>query len=302
MMDYFILMRPTLFIPLWIFFLLGAHFAEGTLTLRSVSIFILYTLLMGGVYIQNQIVDRESDKKNEKLFILSDEIIPLSHAYLEMIILFLISLGLSILFGAVILFYFLLSLFMGITYSLPPIETKARPFLDILWNSYGYGFLAFIVGWISVNPHSHLMWIHGIPYFLAVGAVFVNTTIPDIKGDREEGKITTGVFLGKRKTLILGVLFDILAIITSYLLGDYICLILAGLSLPFFIYAAVNTHSKPILLSFRVPVVILAIEVCIISPIIIPLLLFIFLMQKVYYRKRFNINYPALYSGADKEF
>ncbi|MCK4571813.1 hypothetical protein KAT89_02680, partial [candidate division WOR-3 bacterium] len=90
MMDYFILMRPTLFIPVWMFFLLGVHFADGSLNFRSISIFILYTSLMGGVYILNQIVDRESDRKNEKLFLLSDEIIPISYAYLEMLLLFII--------------------------------------------------------------------------------------------------------------------------------------------------------------------------------------------------------------------
>lgn len=301
-MDYFILLRPMLFLPVWIFFLLGAHFAEGTLSLRSISIFIIYTLLMGGVYILNQIVDCESDKKNEKLFLLSDKIIPVSHAYIEMILLILLSLGLSILYDKSVFFYFLISLFMGIAYSLPPFKIKSRPFLDLLWNSIGYGFLAFLIGWISVNSPSYQMWIRGIPYFLIVGAVFANTTIPDIKGDRAEGKITTGVFLGKNKTLIIGIILDTFAFITSYLLKDYISLIVAGLSLPFFIYAAINPKNGPILLSFRVPVVILALEVCIITPIIIPLFLFIFLIQKVYYRRKFNINYPAFYSGADKEF
>lgn len=302
MMDYFILMRPTLFIPVWMFFLLGVHFADGSLNFRSISIFILYTSLMGGVYILNQIVDRESDRKNEKLFLLSDEIIPISYAYLEMLLLFIIPLGLSILFGKVIFFYFLLSLFMGITYSLRPFQIKARPFLDLFWNSTGYGFLAFIIGWISVSNPSYQMWIRGMPYFLVVGAVFANTTIPDIKGDREEGKITTGVFLGMRKTLTLGVILDFFALIASYLLKDYICFILAAISLPIFIYAAISTRNKSILLSFRAPVVILAVEVSIITPIIIPLFLLIFLIQKIYYRKKFNINYPAIYSGADKEF
>lgn len=300
-MDYFILMRPTLFLPIWMLFSLGAHFASGSLSFRSISIFILYTLLMGGIYILNQIIDRESDKKNKKLFLLSDNIVPLSHAYLEMTFLFLLPILLSVYFGLSVFFYFLTSLLMGITYSVPPFELKARPFLDLLWNSFGYGFLAFIIGWVSVNNPSSQMWIRSIPYLLIIGAVFANTTIPDIKGDREEGKITTGVFLGKRKTLILGLILDIFTIILSFLFGDYICFILSILSLPFFIYAVFDAQPKSILLSFRVPVVILAIEVSIITPIIIPLFLIIFLIQKIYYKKKFNFNYPAFYSGMDKE-
>ena len=301
-MDYFILMRPTLFLPLWLLFLLGAHFADGSLTYRSSIIFILYTLLMGGVYILNQIVDRESDKKNEKLYLLSLGIIPLKCAFIEMILLFIIPLGLSFLFGKFILIYFLLSLLMGITYSIPPIEIKSRPFLDILWNGVGYGVLAFIVGWISFRAPTLWMWIHAIPYFLAVSAVFVNTTIPDIKGDRLESKITTGVFLGKKKTLLFGIILDVLAIIASCAIGDFICGVGAGLSLPIFIYAWARPTKKAILFSFRAIPTILAIEVFIISPIIIPLFLLILLIQKIYYKRKFNINYPSLFSGKDKSF
>jgi 4-hydroxybenzoate polyprenyltransferase len=300
MMDYFILMRPTLFLPVWMLFLLGAHFAQGTISLRSISIFILYTLLMGGIYVLNQIVDKESDKKNKKLFLLSDEIIPISHAYFEMIALFFLSLSLSIIFGKYIFIYFMISFFMGVTYSVPPFEIKARPFLDLIWNSIGYGLLAFIIGWISAGKPSEQMWIRGIPYLFIIGAVFSNTTLPDIKGDIEEGKITTGVFIGKRKTLILALILDIFAIILSYLFGDYICFILSVLSFPFFIYAVFDSQYKSILLSFRIPVVILAIEVSIITPIIIPLFITIFLTQKIYYKKKFNFNYPAFYSGMDK--
>ncbi|MCK4525740.1 UbiA family prenyltransferase [candidate division WOR-3 bacterium] len=301
-MDYFVLMRPTLFLPIWVFFILGAHFAGGALSWRSVLTFILYTLLMGGIYILNQIVDRESDKKNEKLFLLSDEIIPLSNAYLEMILLFIVSIGLSLFLGRVIFYFFLLSFFMGITYSLPKIEIKARPILDIIWNSIGYGFLSFGVGWLSVAALSGRMWLHGLPYLFAVSAVFVNTTIPDIKGDRVEGKITTGVLLGKQRTLILGIIFDVIAIIIACLINDPICLIAAGLSLPVFIYAAVRPKKKAILLSIRATSAILGIAVCVVTPLIIPVVILIYSVQKIYYRKKFNVDYPAIFSGADKEF
>jgi 4-hydroxybenzoate polyprenyltransferase len=198
-MDYFMLLRPTLFLPLWIFFLLGAHYGEGEISLGAVSVFILYTMLMGGVYIFNQIVDRESDRKNKKLFLISDGLIPLKNAYIEMSVLFIIAVFGSFLLGLNIFSAFMISLFFGITYSLPPVETKGKPFLDIIWNATGYGVLAFIVGWLSVAEASIAMFLIAIPYFFAVAAVFVNTTIPDIEGDRGEGKVTTGVFLGKKK-------------------------------------------------------------------------------------------------------
>jgi 4-hydroxybenzoate polyprenyltransferase len=301
-MDYFMLLRPSLFLPLWIFFLLGAHFGGGEISLRAAMIFVLYTLLMGGIYILNQIVDRESDRRNEKLFLLSEDYIPLRNAYIEMATLFVLSVLGSFFLGKEVFIVFLISLFMGITYSIPPFETKGKPFLDIVWNASGYGLLAFIVGWLSAAAPSGLMFIHGIPYFFAVAAVFVNTTIPDIEGDKEEDKITTGVFLGKEKTLLLGVFLDLIAVAISFLLKDYICLIGAGLALPIFLFAYFKPTKKSILFSFRAIPGILTILVFVITPIIIPLFALVLVVQKYYYKSKFDINYPAIFSGENKEF
>lgn len=301
-MHYFALLRPMLFFPVWIFFFLGVHFAKGGISLRSISIFVLYTLLMGGVYILNQIVDIESDRKNEKLFLLPDEIIPVSHAWIEMVLLFVVSLMGSFLIGKTVFYLFLVSLFSGITYSMPPVEIKGRPFLDIVWNAGGYGIIAFSVGWVSGGMFSASVILRSLPYFLAVAGVFVNTTILDIKGDRDEGKITTGVFLGKRKTLLLAVLLNVLAIAVCILLEDYICLVAAGASFPLFLYALIDQGKKSILLTVRVPVVILVIIVFIISPISIPLFLAVFFLLRFYYRRNFDIDYPAVFSGKDRKF
>ncbi len=299
------LLRPTLFLPLWIFFLLGAHHAEGEISFGSVSAFVFYTMLMGGVYIFNQIVDRESDRKNKKLFLLSDGLIPLKHAYIEMGMLFVIAIAGSFFLGLNIFIAFLISLFLGITYSLPPVETKGRPFLDVLWNASGYGVLAFMVGWLSaVSEPSKSMFVIAIPYFFAVAAVFVNTTIPDIEGDRQEGKVTTGVFLGKKNTLLLAVILDLVAIIVAYLLGKngYTCLIGAGLAFPIFLIAYIKQTKKAILFSFRAIPGILAIIVFCYSPIIIPLFVAVLGVQKSYYKKKFNIDYPAVFSGEERDF
>jgi 4-hydroxybenzoate polyprenyltransferase len=202
-MDYIMLLRPSLFLPLWIFFLLGAYFGKGEISLKAVVVFVIYTLLMGGIYILNQIVDRDSDRRNEKLFLLSEDYIPLRNAYIEMVSLFVLSILGSFFLDKHIFTAFLISFLMGVTYSVPPFETKGKPFLDIFWNASGYGLIAFVVGWLSASLPSGSMLIHGIPYFFAVAAVFVNTTIPDIEGDREEGKITTGVFIGKKNNLLI---------------------------------------------------------------------------------------------------
>jgi 4-hydroxybenzoate polyprenyltransferase len=301
-MDYFMLLRPSLFLPLWIFFLLGVYHAGEKISLKAGIVFILYTLLMGGIYILNQIIDRESDKKNDKLFLLSEGHVSVKNAYIEMGLIFIISIIGSFFIDFEIFVVFLISFFMGVTYSVPPIETKGKPFLDMIWNGVGYGILAFFAGWLSLAELSRPMFIMSVPYFFAVAAVFVNTTIPDIEGDKEEGKITTGVFLKKKNTLLLGVLLDSIAIIISYFLKNYICLIGSGLAFPIFLFAYIKRTKKTILFSFRVVPAILMIIVFYLMPVVIPLFLSVLIIQKVYYKRKFDINYPAIFSGKDRDF
>ena len=49
---------------------------------------------------------------------------------------------------------------------------------------------------------------HGLSYDVlattcSVGAVFLHTTLLDVDGDRRDGKITSGVWLGERRTRVL---------------------------------------------------------------------------------------------------
>ena len=257
---------------------------------------------MGGIYILNQVIDRESDRKNDKLFLLSEGHVPVKNAYIEMGLIFIISIIGSFFIGLEIFVVFLLSFFMGVTYSIPPIETKGKPFLDMIWNGIGYGILAFSAGWLSLAGFSRPMFVMSIPYFFAVAAVFVNTTIPDIEGDKEEGKITTGVFLGKKNTLLFGVFLDLIAIIISYFLKNYICLIGSGLAFPIFLFAYIKRTKKAILFSFRVVPAILMIIVFYLLPVVIPLFISILVIQKVYYKRKFDMNYPAIFSGKDRDF
>ncbi|MCK4255704.1 hypothetical protein KAX35_02355, partial [candidate division WOR-3 bacterium] len=73
LLDFIFLLRPILLIPVWIIFLLGYYRAGGTMLGDSRYLmpgFIVFTLLMGAIYIINQIADIETDRINNKLFIL----------------------------------------------------------------------------------------------------------------------------------------------------------------------------------------------------------------------------------------
>ena len=81
LLDYVFLLRPVILVPGWVFLLLGYHsgrawvgepaspwYPPGRLLLSLV----IFTAIMGAIYILNQICDREADRLNRKLFLISE--------------------------------------------------------------------------------------------------------------------------------------------------------------------------------------------------------------------------------------
>lgn len=307
-LDYFFLTRPTLLVPVWTILLIGYyrglyHFGEASygwsldrfsFSVRFLYVFLLYSALMGGVYVLNQIADRETDRRNEKLFLLSAGVVPVWLAVLEMLLLFLIPLLLSVLLGGLIFLLMLISLAMGVLYSAPPFRMKGRPIGDLMFNALGYGMVNFLMGWAVVGPPDKAAFLHAIPYCLAVGGVFVNTTIPDIKGDRADGAITTGVLLGELLTACLGLVLILLAGLASLFLKDLVCLFAALVAFPFFVLAVVKRNRRWYLRSFRIGAPTLVVAAAILFPYYIILLLLTLFSMRAYYRMRFDLAYPSL--------
>ncbi|MBI4722230.1 MAG: UbiA family prenyltransferase [Candidatus Stahlbacteria bacterium] len=293
--DFIFLMRPTLWVPVWTFFLLGLHRSGGTASfLHFARAFMLYTILMSGVYVLNQIIDIESDRVNKKLFLLADGHIKIAHAWIEFAILFVLAWILAIPYSFQFKLILFFSMILGILYSAPPFKFKCRPIFDLFSNAIGYGVLAFSLGWVRGAPFSRSMLIYSLPYFFAVGAVFINTTIPDIKGDKQANEITTGLFLGEKRAYWLSTVFIIISFGLSVWLGDRICRIASVWSMPLFLWAAIRQNLKTCLISIRVGAPMLTILVGLIFWWFIPLLILVFIAQRIYYKRRFNIIYPKI--------
>ena len=122
LLDFIFILRPIILIPFWTFLFLGfyrgaqsqgldiigfLHLLKGDSIFNEsaingflpVSILyttFLYTLLMGGIYILNQIYDLETDRINDKVYFLPRNIFTIQQASIEMLILFLISALMSI--------------------------------------------------------------------------------------------------------------------------------------------------------------------------------------------------------------
>ncbi|GAI30645.1 unnamed protein product, partial [marine sediment metagenome] len=127
-------------IPCWNFLLIGSYLARGKggFTVEIILGLIIYTFIMGGVYILNQIMDIETDRINKKLFLLSEGYIPVRYAYIEMVVLWILAILLSLKLSVIFLIFIGISLIIGVFYSLPPIKLKGKPILDTVSNGIGY--------------------------------------------------------------------------------------------------------------------------------------------------------------------
>lgn len=303
--DYLFLLRPLILIPVWNFLLIGSYLARGHggFTRDILIGLLLYTCIMGGVYILNQIMDRDTDQTNRKLFLISEGHIPVAHAYIEMSLLWIIGIVLSLLYGSIFVVAVVISLVLGVLYSLPPVKLKGKPILDMLANGFGYGMINCMIGWLLVSSYSTDMFSRFFPYVLSISGVFVNTAIVDMEGDKQAGEHTTAVLLGIPASYILSALCMAGAILWAYVNRDLVCLIPALMSFPLFVYVLVDAtrnhrvNRKLTIASFRLPGLLFTLMTVYLYPLYAVFLIALVITMKIYFKKRFNMAYPTLSGG-----
>jgi len=252
---------------------------------------------MGGVYILNQIFDRESDRINKKLFLLSQGIFPLWLAILELVICWALALLLIRGMSTPFINLFIGAWVLGILYTTPPFKLKKRPLLDLIANGAGYGIITFLLGATAARPYgAEIVW-WALPYALAVGGVFVNTTIVDMNGDRKANEQTTAILLGARTSRFLSLLLITTAIVLAIINRDNLALVAIALSLPVFILAIIKGERRFDILSFRLPPFILAVAAGLVYPPYLIFLALVILAMRIYYQKRFNLTFPSPLGG-----
>ncbi len=305
--DYLFVLRPTLFFPVWTVFAAGFFMARrggSVAAAQSLSsgtgwVFIIaasLTALMGSVFVLNQIVDIHTDRVNNKLFLIANGYIRRRIAYLEAGLLCLLALGLAFGYSGAMGGLFVAILWVtGIFYSLPPFLWKDRPVAGLVANMLG-AMLIFAAGWAVVSTGLKGAWLHSLPYALAVGAVYLFTTIPDKAGDERFKKLTFAVKYGDRCAIYWGTGFEVAALVTAVALHDPIILYPALLSAPFFLRAAWFRREKEVVQAIKFPILLLALAICVYWPFYLLVLLGTFYLSKWYYRRRFGLRYPSLNS------
>ena len=272
--------------PLWIF----------NFDLSTVLVFIGITLISSGTFIINQITDKGSDAKNQKLFLIGEHI-EIKNAQKFSNVISVLGILLLVL-GNLILVPFGISIYIlwGITYNKSPFEWKKHPYLGILTN-VAIGIILFLMGWLQVAGIEGIEILNLVilmtPYVLCFTAVSLMTNIPDIKGDTSESANTFSAVFGRRTTSIIATLIVILAFYLSYENSDPIASTASLSSIPFFMFALFRNLDKDILRAIRYPIFLLNFFVFAVYPWLFVSVFIIYYISKYYYWHRFDLHYPT---------
>ncbi len=303
--DYVFVLRPTLFFPVWTVYAAGyfayhrfapagMNGATRGLAWNSICLLGFLTLLMGSAYILNQICDRETDARNHKLFLIAQQHISLPVAWGEMIVLAAIGMIAAYWHSAEMAILFaIIFLCTGIFYSVAPFQWKDHPFWGLFANACG-AVLIFTAGWWSVEVESLLALRHALPYALAVGAVYLYTTLLDVEGDAETNKLTFGVKYGWRSTIFAGAILQWCATALALWVQDPIILYPALVAAPFFLWATLKQRHGDVARAIKMPILFLALAICWKVWQYLLVLAFVFFFSKWYYQRRFGLKYPSL--------
>lgn len=301
--DYVFLLRPMILIPVWTFFLLGARHGAAAAGIpvdagRCLAGLASFTALLGAIYVVNQIADRAVDRAAGKLFLLSHGIVTVRAAWIEAALLVAASFGVAFallppLFTGVLA----ASLALGAAYSLEPLRLKRRPWLDVLANAVGNGALNTLAGWTALGAPLD-GWRTLLPYPFAVASVHLATTLADARADAAMGLRTSGVALGATRGLATATALMGGAAAAAFLARNHAALAASLLSLPFFLIpvraASPADALRGALLPAKASTLVFSAVAGFLFPLYIPALVAVILLTRLYYARRFGIDYPNL--------
>lgn len=299
-LDYFFFARPVLMPPVWTIALLGIASTGGPPLAgwRWVALFVQLFCLFGAVYTLNQIKDIAGDRLNRKLHFLPLGLIPLAAAWRFTLALNLIAIALAVWFG---IWYTGLSLgiiVLGVLYSMGTRPWKNRPITGFAANVLGHGTLVFLLGRVFVEPPGLLPWWRVAAYTLAVGAVYLATTVPDVAGDRQAGKATAAVRLGGRPTMALATMLIAGALFLAFKESDLPLIFAAAPAGPLFLLGAIYRDSAGwATMAAKAAVLFLSLAAAWAYPAYLVVLGIGFLGTRLFFRWRFGMDYPSLAPG-----
>lgn len=306
--DLIFLTRPLLLCVSSAFFFAGAcrGFAPAAVALWPAAMsamarnFSLFTLIVASSFVINQVFDVESDRLNQKNFIIGSGLLRRWEAAALCAALSLAALVAAFGSASPVRELGIAGLALGFAYSAPPVRLKGRPLADMLANGLGFGLLGFAFGWLSVLPYEDSMLLKAAPYALAMCAVFLLTTIPDEAGDRSAGDRTTCVVMGKEWVARAGLVMLVAAGGAGLATGEAPCVLGAVASLPAFIAAAAEPSLGMSVLAGQFAGRVFFAVMCVAAPQLAVLGALAYWLSKTYYARRLGLDYPRIEGASVK--
>ena len=306
--DMTFLSRPVLLVPVWGFSLLGyfacLHDQGGgwrILTVRTADPvtpvwLLVFSSSVACVYVLNQIADVAVDRDNPGFALLSHGGVPMRAAWPAAAI-FAASSMMPVMYGRPVLA--LLSaaaIILGAAYSFRPSGLSGRPFADFLANAAGYGIVAFGAGWhLAGGDIATTIFLRAAaPYFLLMCAGSISSTLPDVDGDRRNGKRTTAVFLGEGRANLLALVFVTAGLAVAVARRDWAAAVCAAAAWPLYILYAFYRTRTIMEAVYKVGGAACMGVAGLLYPPLIAAGILIFYATRLYFKYRFNIAYPSL--------
>lgn len=300
--DIFFLVRPPLLCASATFFFVGAisaaRLSAGSyrigLMLETLPNLALFLVVAAIAFVLNQILDLESDRINKKTFILASGAVTRTEALA-------LAVGLCVVLAlllrgrdTLLVLLVVAGLALGAAYSVPPARLEARPIVDLLANVAGFGLIGFVMGWAVFSDFGTEAARKAIPYTLGMAAMYLNTCVPDEEGDRAVGDRTTCVVFGKKRVSLASLLLMSLAGAVAIVTDEPLCAVAALSSVPGLIAVAVRPTAGNSVVASQLAARILLILAGICAPILLAIAGVTYLVSKIYYAKRFGLDYPRL--------
>jgi hypothetical protein len=181
---------------------------------------------------------------------------------------------------------------LGIAYSVGSSPWKNHPWLGLAANAVGHGMSVFLFGFMLTECPVSESWAGAFAYSLAVGGVYLATTVPDARGDSETGKCTAAVAWGVRPTIITAALLVLAAIGIAAWIGDRYLAIAGIVAFPFFLRPFFRPASAAAAAKAAVGALSLAAVVA--YPPYVLILAAGLVATRLFFRWRFGVSYPTL--------
>jgi 4-hydroxybenzoate polyprenyltransferase len=131
-----------------------------------------------------------------------------------------------------------------------------------------------------------------MPYICFNSALYLFTTLPDREGDELSGKKTLAVVVGVKKIIRWAFIIYAIGFIFSLLIFDRQALLFFILSLPFFLKTLTGGKVADTIRATKYAILFFALSICMRWPLYFLIMVLGFFSTKLYFKKRFDINYP----------